>query len=332
MQNQNNFEAGCSTIINVCANMKLNQSVLIVTNEQTTNIGNGIAKMALTKTSNVLHFIIPEFTMHGQEPDDKISLQMLKSDIIISLTKKSMAHTKACHQALQLGAKYLSLADYSNPVIESPALQVDFKSLMGVSKTVACLLTNGNQLHITSKLGTNLKCDITGRKGNAAPGYCYDKGIIASPPDSEANIALIESGSNGVLVVDGSIPCDELGLLESPLKLDVKGGEVINITGNNSIILNSLFDNLNNPATRILAEFGLGLNPKAKLNGYMLEDEGTYGTIHIGIGANTVLGGQNSIPFHLDHIIKYPTVKIDNLEIMKNGKLNNKLSLVSTKN
>ena len=70
----------------------------------------------------------------------------------------------------------------------------------------------------------------------------------------------------------------------------------------------------------IAAEFGVGLNPKAKLIGNMLQDEGALGTIHIGIGANSTIGGLNHVNFHLDHIIRNPTFFIDNKCIMENGK------------
>ena len=44
--------------------------------------------------------------------------------------------------------------------------------------------------------------------GNPAPGCCYKRGVIASPPDSETNIAIVENSTNGKLIVDGSIPIE----------------------------------------------------------------------------------------------------------------------------
>jgi leucyl aminopeptidase (aminopeptidase T) len=321
MKYSKNFYLACENLVNNCANISTNEQVLIISNKKTEFIGNEIAIISKKNTPHVDHIVIKEFQIHGQAPPHHVHEKMLQANIIFSLTSKSLAHAKATFDAINNGAKFLSLPDYSLPVIESPSLLTNFQDITPISKKIANLLTNANTIKITSQAGTNLTCNIKGRKANPAPGWCYEKGIIASPPDAETNIALIEDSTNGFLVVDGSIPCDEIGLLNNPLKLEFKNGKVINITGEKSNILNTLFDKDNNPNYRIAAEFGIGLNAKAKLRGFMLEDEGTLGTIHIGIGANIVLGGENAVPFHLDHIIKSPSIYLDNNKIMNNGNL-----------
>jgi len=64
----------------------------------------------------------------------------------------------------------------------------------------------------------------------------------------------------------------------------------------------------------------------AELKGTMLEDEGTLGTIHLGIGSNKTIGGLNEVAFHLDHIIKEATVYIDGNIIMVDGMFVNKFA------
>ena len=70
-----------------------------------------------------------------------------------------------------------------------------------------------------------------------------------------------------------------------------------------------------------MAEFGIGLNPKAELCGRMLEDEGCMGTVHFGFGSNSTIGGKNKINFHLDLVMKEPTVMIDGKVIIQKGDL-----------
>ena len=53
----------------------------------------------------------------------------------------------------------------------------------------------------------------------------------------------------------------------------------------------------------------------------MLPDEGALGTVHIGIGANSTIGGTNSVPFHLDHIIREPTLLLDDRVILNEGEI-----------
>lgn len=317
------IDAGCWTLVHQCAVVVPDDRVLVVSDDITSGLGNRLAGVANRVTERVKHVTIPSFTMHGEEPEVTIAEQMNQANVIFAITKMSMAHSRACKNAIANGARYLSLPDYSESLLQSASLQADFQSLTRQSEELADKLSVASTITLETASGSNMRFDIRGRFGNAAPGWCNGPGTIASPPDIETNIAIVEDGSEGILVVDGSIPCAEFGLLESPLTLRVEGGRVIEITGKQSKRLEAIFDRAATPLARILAEFGIGLNPKAKLTGVMLEDEGCLGTVHIGIGANATIGGQNSVPFHLDHIIRHATVKIDGDTLLKNGQLVN---------
>ena len=115
------------------------------------------------------------------------------------------------------------------------------------------------------------------------------------------------------------------------MTLIVENGLVVKVIGEQSNLLNEIFDRLGDPATRVVAEFGIGLNPRAKLCGKMLPDEGSLGTAHVGIGSNITIGGRNNVPFHLDHILKKANISIDDEIIMYNGVLNSHCrSIMST--
>ena len=322
---------GCNQLIQVCADLKPNESALIISDNITSEIGECLQELALTITPNIVHHVINPFTMHGQGPPKDIARQMIDYDVIFGITKMSMAHTEARLNASQNGTKYLSLPDYSFELLKSEALLTDFRSLTPISIYLAELLTEADSVTLRTKAGTDLVCNIKGRAANPAPGWCYCKGSIASPPDAETNIAPIEKDSYGTIVVDGSIPCMEIGLLQNPLTLTVENGAVVKINGEKSSLLNDIFDSLGDPATRLVAEFGIGLNPKAKLCGMMLPDEGCLGTVHIGIGSNATIGGENNVPFHLDHVLKEPNITIDDEIIMYDGVFNsNCRALLST--
>jgi leucyl aminopeptidase (aminopeptidase T) len=70
-----------------------------------------------------------------------------------------------------------------------------------------------------------------------------------------------------------------------------------------------------------VAEFGIGINPRAKITGNVLEDEKVLGTIHIAFGDNSGFGGRIKVPSHQDGIVKNPDVWLDGKQLMKNGKL-----------
>jgi leucyl aminopeptidase (aminopeptidase T) len=57
------------------------------------------------------------------------------------------------------------------------------------------------------------------------------------------------------------------------------------------------------PSALVIAEFGIGLNPKAtSYTGYALFDEKLVGTCHIALGTNQYFGGANEAPVHFDFI------------------------------
>ena len=69
-------------------------------------------------------------------------------------------------------------------------------------------------------------------------------------------------------------------------------------------MIEEIFKRVEDERAYYLAECGIGLNPKARLTGNMLTDEGSKGCIHFGFGANNTVGGINNVAFHLDFILK----------------------------
>jgi len=301
----------CERLVRDCADLKPEDRALVISNPETSLLGELISDAARRVGCMIDHLTIAPLRMHGQEPPNDIAKAMLESDAIFALTRYSMAHSKARLNASQRGARYLSLPDYSEEILMSGAMLADFRGLTALAHQLAQALSDGEELRVTTPNGTDLVCMIGGRVGNPAPGWCFGPGTIASPPDAETNIAVVEDGSVGEVIVDGSIPCPEIGLLEAPIRLKIRDGRVTEVSGGRSSELAKRYDMLNDARTRVVAELGIGLNPLAKLSGSMLEDEGCLGTVHLGMGSNATIGGENEVPFHLDHIIRDARIEID---------------------
>jgi leucyl aminopeptidase (aminopeptidase T) len=63
---------------------------------------------------------------------------------------------------------------------------------------------------------------------------------------------------------------------------------------------------------------GIGLNPKAKIGrGIELEDEGEFGTTHLGIGNGITFGSSIRASGHLDLVIRHPIIEVDGKVILK---------------
>lgn len=321
MINPEELIKSCEVILKNCGDLKPEETILIICDKTTAAIGELFYFASLKLAKEAYHVIVPAFEAHGKEPPGEVVKSMLKANLVCGLTKMSMAQSNACRKATLTGVRYLSLPDYSYDVLLSKALCADFRSITPTATYFADAFTKADSILLLTENGASLRCGIAGRTGNAAPGWCFGPGVIASPPDCEANIAVVESESTGRLLVDGSITHPRLGLLTVPIEFFIEQGKVKSIKGYKSDILKGILSEVGDERALTVAEFGVGLNPLARLCGKMLEDEGTLGTVHIGLGSNWGIGGASAVPFHLDMVIKKPTVILDGNTIIENGLL-----------
>jgi len=307
---------GCEALVGVCANLSAGERALIVVDRTTREVGEALASVAQATGARVETAVIPELGFHGEEPAAEVGAAMAAADVVFAATNMSLAHSAACRAALAAGTRCLSLPDYSLSVLASPALLADFRALGEEAAMLAGALTRAKAVRIRAAGGTDLSCAVEGRSGNSAPGRCAGPGTLASPPDSEANIAPLEASGEGVIVVDGSIPAPGLGLLDHAIELTVRDGRVVDVGGGiEADRLRAMLDAAGDPEARTVAEIGVGLNPLASLSGVMLEDEGCRGTAHVGLGGNATIGGASQLAFHLDLVLREAVLEVDGAQL-----------------
>ncbi len=234
--NHSDLIEGIKIIIFELGNLQKNESVGIISDENTLQIGNYFESVLNEKKCNVKHVMIKSLKSHGERLPKSISKFMKEYELIIGLTKFSMAHSKERIASERFGTRYLSLPDYSKDLLKHSALRADFKKLGKNAMILSKILSKGKIIKIKTKIGTDLIIDVTGRNGNFAPGYVNKKIKLGSPPDIESNIAPIENKSYGKIVVDGSIPHPKIGILNSPITLKIDKGRIISIDGEKSIL------------------------------------------------------------------------------------------------
>ncbi len=310
-----------SHLINYCGNLVNSEKVLIIYDSSTIDVLPYLVDQVHKKSQNLTKIKIPIMNYHGQEPSTEIAELMENSDLIIALTKMSLAHTKARKKACDLDARYLSLAEYSLDILENRAIFGVDKNIINDLKKMEDIFNVGKHVFVSSYLGTKLDLDISNRKANNCPGYVEKNGDLGSPPDMEVNISPLENKSNGMIIIDGSITHPKLGLIKKPIRLDIKDGSIINfsdsIEGN---LIKNIMNDVNNKKAYILAELGIGFNKEASLNGTMLIDEGAANCIHFGFGSNSTVGGVNEISFHLDYVMRNANLYVDDKLCIKEGK------------
>jgi len=315
--------AACEHLVRHCGSLREGEAAVIVHDPATAPVAALLHEQAARVTDRVMCLEVPAFERHGQEPPDHAAAAMSRAQLVVGLTRLSMAHTRARQRATQAGARYLSLPDYSLELLEHPAVRTDFRARAPVVRELADRFTRGRTARVTTRRGTDLRLAFEDRTGNCCPGFVELPGELGSPPDIEANVSPLESASEGVVIVDGSIPCPEIGLLAAPVTLFVEGGRIVRFEGDAAVVdkLESMFRAIGSPGAYVLAECGVGLNPDAELTGSMLTDEGTNGTMHFGFGSNATVGGKNDVAFHLDFVFREATLEIDGCRVLADGEV-----------
>lgn len=309
------LEKSANVALKKCMQVKKGEKILIITDSKEREIANIFFNAAPKLKIKTALIEIPIGKVNGEEPPKWAAEEMLKYDIILLITTKSLSHTKARKNASKKGARIASMPTMNREVMKR-ALDIDYGKLKEINKKLMKILTKGKIAKITTKKGTNLVMNIKGRKWFDDDGIYNKKGSFGNLPSGEVCVAPIEGKTNGVYIVDSSFA--GIGKLKKPLKISVKEGYAVKIEGEKA---KQLKENLKNKRYRNIAEFGIGTNPKARISGCVLEDEKVIGSVHIALGNNISLGGKINVPLHSDGVISKPTVFIDDRIIMKEGKL-----------
>lgn len=315
---------GADILIKVCGRLRADERVAIVCDTSTRDLGDILARRAALVTERVHLVEVPPFDMHGQEPPQHAAEQMRLADLCLGITAKSMVHTNARRDAAKGGTRYLSLPDYSMDLLAHESLRADFEARGRIGDRIAAAFTAGREVRVTTPAGTDVTMRVEDRIGASTPGYVVAPGTMSSPPDIECYVAPIEDSAHGVVVVDGSIPYPTLGLLAAPVRLEVAGGRVREVSSPDAALaaeVRRVFATVGTDKAYVLAECGVGLNDLAKVTGIMLTDEGAAGTMHFGFGSNFSIGGVNEVPFHLDVVMREPTLRVDGRIVIERGEV-----------
>lgn len=117
-------------------------------------------------------------------------------------------------------------------------------------------------------------------------------------PCGEISIAPIEGLAEGCVYFD-KLYAEDVGIYDD-IRLIIKKGRLISSDNEK---FNDFINQLPENGGNLICEFGIGMNPNITgLIGYTVLDEKMAGTFHIAIGDNTMFGGKNSAPLHMDFV------------------------------
>lgn len=317
--NSDLIERGARKLVEVNARVRPAERVVVVTDETMREMAERVAHAATLVGGEVVTCTMPSRARDGQEPPAPVAAAMKEAHVIFSPVAVSITHTKAMRSALDAGARAILMTAYTDEVLTSAALlETDFATQAAVCRRLGAAFTAGNEVHLTSPKGTDLRFSITGRRANVLTNV-PEPGELAPVPDIEVNVVPLEGTAQGHLVADASVPYLAIGVLREPIVCTVTDGFITHMEGGvEAEKLESTLRSHGDPNCFNVAELGVGLNPNAQLTGRMLEDEGVIGTIHIGIGTSHTLGGNVVAPSHYDLVMWEPTITIDGTVVQQN--------------
>ncbi|MBQ5754042.1 MAG: aminopeptidase [Oscillospiraceae bacterium] len=301
------------SILVSCMNVQPGENVLVITDDAKLAIGDALYQAAKGLGADAMLVTMNPRQVSGQEPPAPIAAAMLASDVVLCPMSTSITHTRAKIEAAKAGARIATMPDITEEMFSQGAMTADYNQVLELTLKVTDLLTTASTARI-EKDGHVLTIDLSGRPGVPSSGVYREKGQAGNLPSGEAYIAPLENGSNGTMVIDGSMV--GVGLLQEPLTVTVKDGKLQSIKGADADKLSILLENENNAT---LCELGIGTNYAARLIGVILEDEKAYHTVHIAFGTNIGFGGVNKAACHMDGIIKNPTLYLDDTLVLKDG-------------
>ncbi len=308
-------KSGYKIVLEDCMNVKKNETVLILTDDNKIEIGRTLYNEAKELAKEAVLMVMSPRKVSGEEPPKEVAEAMKNFDVIVCPTSTSLTHTNAKINAINNGARLASMPGITENMFEEGAITADYKEVESLTLKFTDLLTEAKKAKII-KENYVLEMDLEGRKGIPSTGVYKNPGEAGNLPSGEAYIAPLEDSANGEIIIDGSMV--GVGILETPLYAKIKNGKLVELKGEDSDKLQVLFDNERNST---IGELGIGTNPAARLTGVILEDEKIYGTIHIAFGTNTSFGGTNKAGCHLDGIVLNPTLYLDDKLVIEDGKI-----------
>ncbi|MDN5326081.1 MAG: aminopeptidase [Moorella sp. (in: firmicutes)] len=305
--------SACRLALAGCLAVRAGDKVLIVTDTDLQPLGEAFFRAARELRAEAAAITMLPRANHGQEPPEMVAAAMLKSQVVVLVTSRSLSHTRARRAANDAGARIASLPGATADMLER-TLAVDYDAMAAECEDFAAILTGGQEVHLTTPAGTDLTFSIAGRRGRPDTGLYRQPGDFGNLPAGEAYIAPVEGTARGMLVIDGAM--SGIGFLKEPLRIKVEEGRAVEVSGGEAARVLEEILNRYGPESRNIAELGIGLNPLAKLTGNVLEDEKVRGTVHIALGDNSTFGGRVEAPSHLDGILLRPRLSVDGRQVL----------------
>jgi 2,5-dihydroxypyridine 5,6-dioxygenase len=289
-------------------------------------LGAVVAQMMVPATSPA---VIPWAPDVPESKPEMIMSAWKNADLVIDMiTGAGQLYTPITTAALQSGTRVVRLmAELDDLRRMWPSDEVKARVLASQS-----ILGMGRKLRVTSKAGTNLTLDKSGRPAGGQYGRADAPGKWAMPNSGQVACAPIEGSVEGILVLDrGDIILNLARYVADPVTLAIEKGAITSIEGGlEAFLLRDWFTTWKDPKSYIVSHIGWGCHHRASWHrmgnqwqgpGGFMDCESYYGNMQIAFGSNksASLGGQNDSRAHIDIQCRNNSLWVDDLQVLEDG-------------
>jgi leucyl aminopeptidase (aminopeptidase T) len=307
------LERAVDTVVGRCLGVKAGEELLVVVDPGRLDLGDALLQAGVRAGADPVLAVLPPRAERGTEPPAPIAAAMASADVYVAPVEPSISHTKARKAATDAGVRGATMPGATTELV-SRLMAVDFEAMAARCVAVADLLTEADEARVTCPRGTDMRFDLRGRTGIADDGDLTADGAFGNLPCGEGFIS--PAGGAGTIVTSSLAM---IGLVEEPVHITVTDGNLTDATSAGGAELVEMLT-AHGEAGRNLAELGVGTNDRATMTGNVLEDEKILGTIHVAFGASAAIGGNVTVPVHIDVVVVDPTLHIGDTLVVDAGR------------
>jgi len=311
------------SIVRTCMEIRNHEDVLVVTDTEMSEIGRSLYEAASEVTDKVLLIMMPTTFKLGNEPPSPVADLMRRVKVVLIATKDSLTHTKARINASKAGVRIASMPGISKSMFISGGMTADYNALQREISAMNSIFRRRREVHVTSPSGTEVKFTTGNRWILEDNGICNRPGQVTNLPAGRIFVLPKEGTMNGKIVFDGSW---EGKILDDFIEFTIVDGLITKIDGPQEI--KDIFEipqnsrrGLEVDLIKTVAEFGFGMNSRAKIVGNKLEDQVVRGSSYFSFGDNIALGGNAHVGFQMRGVVTKSTVRLEDVDLVLEGKI-----------
>jgi leucyl aminopeptidase (aminopeptidase T) len=307
---------GAKNALKVVLSVTAGEPILIVTDEHKADIATAFSQGGTELGANVKTYVLPEAERPLTEVPAAVipELEHCKSGgVIINAFEANSTETpfriKLIKQEISTNSRIGHCPGITVGMMTKGPMTVDYAEVARNVDALMAKFEGAKSVHLTAPGGTDITLGIHDRTFDTD--VRIKAGAFGNLPAGEIWCAPEEDNANGVIVCDGSI--GDVGQVKSPLKIEVKDGKIVALESDDQELVEKIKElSAVDEQASVVGELGIGLNPRARLTGNLLEDEKAGKTAHIAFGNTTEMpNGQNTAKTHRDYLFYNPTFEVE---------------------